>query len=342
MSASLRNFWYTAGYIAEGRGELERAIAMSDGRPTADLAVIFYAAAQFARLQDDPSAERTFYHRSLETARKLEGRVEDKKALSLALRGMSHLAGYDNDYELARQCSEERLAIHKALGDEDGIASALYSMGTVAFHTLDFALARRLLEESLELSLKTGAKGIIGATYVNLGETARAQGDYAAARSFYEESLKVWRAMGTKRGASVSCRSLGHLTLAEGNPEGALEYFTRSLTFHHELRERSGVGQCLVGFSQVWSAQGYPEPAAILSGSAETLMAESTTDIDHIEKQSYALTLAELRSKLGEEAFLAALKAGAAMSMDEAVAFALNSAPAVGSPDRRMPTPSEL
>jgi predicted ATPase/transcriptional regulator with XRE-family HTH domain len=322
MSAALWQFWFQRGYTSEGREELEATLSSSEGLASADRARVLYAAGEFAALRNDQASRRGFYMQSLETARESGNDGASKKALTDALRGLANLAIDEADNALARQYLENRLAIFTELDDERGIAASLYSLGTLAFHEANYELARCQLEESLEMSRKIGTPG--GAIYLNLGEVTRAQGDYATARTFYEESLAIFQEHGSKPGTATSLGSLGHLARQEGNYDAALDYWAASLDLRRQLGNKDGVAKCLAGISEIWGAQGYAERAAQLSGAVDTITdALGGLRFDPIDQSAYDRSRTMLRDALGDETFEAARREGAAMPLEDAIAFAL-------------------
>jgi hypothetical protein len=89
------------------------------------------------------------------------------------------------------------------------------------------------------------------------------------------------------------------------------------------MGSRSGIAHCLEGWASVAGGAGRPEQAARLFGAAEALRDLTNTPRPPADVADYDRTLAALRAALGEEAFAAAWAAGQAMSLDEAVALAL-------------------
>lgn len=329
MSAVLWNFWNKRGYISEGRDELEAVLSLTDslfpeGLLSAEYAKVLAGAGRLAINQDDNDVARRYLERSREIARRLGDDVAGKKALSYALTGLMIIADCDRNYTLLRQLGEERLALHKALGDEPGKAAALTALGKEAQHEGNYDLARRLYQESLDIARKLGGKGGVGAGCFNLAVVAQAQSDYEAARSFNEESLTIWREQGNKNGIAITLYRMGSIARQQGNYTEALMYLTESLAIYHELGNRGNISRCLANLSAVWCAQGNAAQAARLAGAAQELKAAIDEHFGPAEQATFDVSVETMRGSLGEEAFEAARREGALMSLQEAVQYAMS------------------
>lgn len=322
MSEALGRFWFNRGYVSEGRDELEATLSISEGLDNIDRARVQYYMAEIASAQDDYTAQRHFYLESLATARRLGGDTDSRKVICDALRGVVVLAIRDGNYTLARQYGEERLATYRDLDDQDGIASSLTNLGYVAFEEGNYQLAHRLWAEGLDIARKLSLTNRIVNLSINMGGVARAQGDYVSARSFYTESLAICQELGAKVGIANCLRSLGYVAQQEGVYGDALNYFEESLALYQEQGSTGKMAECLAGISGVWSAQGYPERAARLLGVAESLISSVGYQLESLDQADYKRNLDLTRSMLNENAFALAYTEGAAMSLDDAIAYA--------------------
>jgi hypothetical protein len=80
----------------------------------------------------------------------------------------------------------------------------------------------------------------------------------------------------------------------------------------------------LEGFALIASAQEQPERAARLWGAAVELRGEIGSLLPLNEREEYDRNIAMVRTALGEEAFTAAWAEGRAMTMEQAIAYALS------------------
>ena len=129
---------------------------------------------------------------------------------------------------------------------------------------------------------------------LNLGRVAHSQGDYGKARAFYTEALAL-----QKRRVSP----LFNLT-------GLKTYVTT-------------VSYPLEALAILASAQNQMERAARLMGAAENFYAPLRFEMSARERTGHDEATASARATLGEEAFAKARAEGQAMTLEQAVAYAL-------------------
>jgi tetratricopeptide (TPR) repeat protein len=289
----------------------------------ADIARVLYLAGRLAAVQNDYAAAQAYHLQALEVARNLGDNPVGRQVTSDALGSLSQVARRQGDFDQARRYIEEQLRMAREVSNESGIAKALANLGNVALYQGDYELARRNFEESLTMDLKLGKVGRVAATYVNLGLVAQAQGDYEAARSRYSQALEIWQARGNKVGIATTLENLGDLEWKCGNPDDAAIRYAQALDLYCQVGSRRGIARCLLAMARVWGLQGRPKEAATLTGAAESLFATVGFELLPADKEEYERGLVALREALSEEAFAAARRQGEAMSMEEAIAYAL-------------------
>jgi hypothetical protein len=122
------------------------------------------------------------------------------------------------------------------------------------------------------------------------------------------------------------------LTLwSQGDATQAAACFRASLSLRHQMGERLGLGrlglaECLEGLAAVAIGQGEAGQAARLSGAADALRQALGAPIPLVDRPSQEATVRAARAMLGTPAFDAAWAAGAALTLDQAVAAALEPA----------------
>jgi hypothetical protein len=80
----------------------------------------------------------------------------------------------------------------------------------------------------------------------------------------------------------------------------------------------------LLGFAALAAVQGQPERAARLWGASEAQIAKGASFFDAADRRLYARTIAKAEAQLGAQAFEALRAEGKAMTMDQAIEYALN------------------
>jgi hypothetical protein len=121
--------------------------------------------------------------------------------------------------------------------------------------------------------------------------------------------------------------------LKDGDIAGASICYTESLTIYHDLNERLGIADRLEGMAAVRAAQKALESAVRLWSAAETLRTSLGTPMWPADRPAYERAVAEVRTAFGEPLFHAAWVAGQALTLEQAIAEALDASSAVPAMD---------
>ena len=355
-------FWAVRGHWREGRQWLEAALSGSAGTSPSVRAQALYGAGRLAEWQDDYASARMFFAESLGLWQALGDKAGIATALnqlgtlalfcgeyivalplfeeSLALRRalgarwgiaeslyyLGRVVACQGDYGLGHTLIEESLALWRALGYTSGIAESLAGLGMVAYHQGEYSVARALHEESLALRRALGAKWGIASSLNDLGRVASAQEDYVSARALYEESLGLCRALGDEICAASSLSGLGAVAFCQGDYTSAHTLAAESLALRRDLGDKSGIAQCLEALAQVAWAQEQLQRAATVYGAAEALREAIGAPLLSPGRARYDCTVAAVRTALDAEACATAWAAGRAMTLEQAMGYALTSA----------------
>jgi tetratricopeptide (TPR) repeat protein len=196
-------------------------------------------------------------------------------------------------------------------------------LGNLTLHQGDIDAARALFEESLALRRELGDTRGIATVLNNLGVVAMEQGDTDAARALYEESLTLRRELGDREGTATSLANLAKIALERGDDVAARALYAQSLSLHRDLSNWDGVVMCLEGLIYVAIAQNLPERATRLGGSLAVLL-EARETLQLIDAGRLQQTINTVRVQLGEEAWRTAWAAGRALTVEQAIDYALN------------------
>jgi predicted ATPase/class 3 adenylate cyclase len=284
LAGALWWFWHLRGYFSEGQEWLEGVLALpAAAQRTAARAKALQGAAGLALFQGAFAVARPLLEESLAIWRELG----DPRAVAYALRGLGWVAMGLGDDAQARSLVEESLAIYRALVDKQGIVRSLNFLGHSTCVMGDYGAARAFWEESLVLSRELGDQFLSAWILYNLGNAAEYEGDYEAARALWGESLAIRRELGIRPGSALSLEALARLASAQGQVERAARLFGAAAA----LREAIGT-PLLPDWLPEW----------------------------HTDRERL---VAAARAELGEEAFAAAWAQGRALTLEEAVTYAL-------------------
>jgi hypothetical protein len=182
---------------------------------------------------------------------------------------------------------------------------------------------RALQHQAVALLRAAGDREWLAQMLSYLGGEIAADGDYAAARTMQAESVAIYREQGDPFGLATPLGYLGYLSLRQHDYVAARNYFGESL----ELMLQNGnpwmVAWRLEGFAGLAALQGQVERAARLFGATEAALSAVHGTFDAVDRMDYERHVAAARDQLGEEAFAAAWAEGRAMTLEQAVAYAL-------------------
>ena len=261
-----------------------------------------------------------------------EGRRWYDQALSLSgdsspeirmrlLTGAASSALGREDYEQTRILSQQSLELAREQENEWGIAMSLHHLGAAATHYGDFKQAQTLLEEGLVLSHKIGNWALADYMLADLAFLAITQGDYERASAFYEEDLALSQKHQDRWGSCYALGNLSSIAYTQGDFGRAKALGAQALALAYELGDGRMISFRLLDLGMVMFRLGQPEIAAKLIGTAEVLAVNTGIPFQPEED-----IMAEIRTQLSESTFEGLQSEGRAMTVDQAIALALQEA----------------
>jgi hypothetical protein len=236
----------------------------------------------------------------------------------MALRG---LARTQRDRAAAVAQYEEAAALFQALGVRWETAHTLYMLGNDLLP--DYASAAPRFAESLALFRVTEHPLGIGRALGRLGYALLGQGDPAAAGPLLEESLARLREIGDRQGVGSTLTCLGDVARERGDYALAGTRYAESLATGHAWGYRQGIPGLLRRFVGLAATRGHWQRAVQLAAAEGALRAALGGSNPGAEQAQHEREVQNAREALGEPAAAAAWAAGQAMSVEQAVAFAL-------------------
>ena len=284
LAVALWWFWHTHDYLSEGRRYLERALS-GMSEPTMT-----------------PWRAR-------------------------ALSATAGLALYQADYGTSKALMEEALALYRELGDKEGIAAGLTDLGLVAvLGQQDDIPLQAVLEELGELKPELENRNTLAYLLMLEGLIALSRDDLEHSVTLHEQSLELFREIHNTQGIITCLGHLGLLALILGDYESAPILLWESLRLAWELDYKQSIQHCLYTLACVTACREQPVRAARLWGAVEGMEEAYGA---HLTPMILSLTnyeghLSRGRSQLGEEGFAVAWAGGKAMSLEQAIEYALS------------------
>jgi len=325
LAGALGVFWQLRFHWGEGRAWLEAALPRSGNLSEAARAKALASAAHLSRSMGGLTTARAYAEEGLALLR----RLGDKAAVAFALYLLGQITQDTGEYAQARDCAEESLALFDEANNQWGRTYILDLLGQIALVQGDVAQAAVYNEEVLTFYRQLGYKRGVGHFLIQKGAIAQLQGDWEDAVALYAESLAICREIGHKSLTVGGLQSLGAAVLHQGDTRRAAACFAEGLALSRELGSRSGIAYSLAGMAGVAAAQGHSERSARLFGAAEALFDATGQVVEPVDRAEYDRHAAVARTQLGDHAFAAAWEAGRAMTIEQAIAEALEPTPEV-------------
>ena len=301
--------------LVEEQLALSKEIGDQDG-----IAGAIWSLGDLAFIKDDYKRAIALYEESLASYRA----VGNKGMVAIILSNLGRIVQVWGDYELASQRLTEALSMVEDLGMRGGFAFTLRRLGQLDWASGDYGQAAKKYEEALTLFRKTGYKdGIAGALY-SVGKVAWVQGDYERAGRRYDELLALGREMENKFTITYALYGLGKVAEAKGDYTVARSNHVEALTIRRGLGNRRVIAYSLDALATLALIQQKAALAARLFGAAEDLQRLIHFTISPRERDEHDQAIAAARAALGEVAFSDAYDEGQKMTLDEAIALALN------------------
>ncbi len=241
-----------------------------------------------------------------------------------ALNAAGSLCYSEGEYRKGQTYSREALSIYRELGDEVGTAWALVELGLNAMPFPDEGKEGiALCQEGLALFREAGHRPGIRYALHALGELGRQDGNYDLAQKAYEEGLALSREMGYILGELLELANLGTVALYRGLPEQAKALYAESLALSRELGDKKYSAMHLAAIAGPVATGGDPQAAARLLGASEALLETLGIIIPASDWSTLDRSVELAREQLDEATFEAAWAEGRAMSLEQAISYAL-------------------
>ena len=358
LGGALWEFWSVHGLFSEGRTELSRALAGSEGAAAPVRAKALSAAANLAYLQSDDDGAKALSQESLvlyreigdtqgiatsltllawldrrkssnfaaarsliEESLALNREVGNKDAIAWSLIFLADNVSMQGEYSRGHALLEESLAMFRELGNKRGMANSLRQSAMWLFIAQgNQAIVRARLEESMTLFKELGDKDGMAFYYWISGWVALSQGDPATAHVLVEQSLALWREIGNRWYTALSLGMLGKIAVYRGDLLAARALHEESLAIARASQDKWLTAFCLEELAAVGTAEGETVWAARLWGVAEALRDTICSPLPPVLRADYERSVAAARTHLGEKAFTAAWTEGRMMTPEQALA----------------------
>lgn len=250
-------------------------------------------------------------------------RSGDRRGQALPCHDLGNIAWDSANYPAARTFYKKALRLWNELEEKWGMALTLARLGLVAAEEGDYSSAYTHYQQALEIFQESGHKHYIGAAFLCLAELERCRADYQAARKYIEETLALASAHTPKSFAAEALGNLGWVAVREGHLAEARTSFQQALQQAAAIPRL--VAPYLAGVAAVALGTGRPARAGRLLGLLETLRTQDEGRLLRgANRLDYERTLTTAHALSNEATFATAWTAGQALTLEEAIAYALD------------------
>jgi predicted ATPase/transcriptional regulator with XRE-family HTH domain len=326
VASVLCRLWEVRGYLREGRRRLATVLALRGvSEPTPARAKVLDGAGVLALYQYDLVAARALFKESLGLYRM----HQQPRGVAWVLIHLGWLCHDCGRFKAARRFLREGLEMCREIDDRPGIARCLTLLGMVSWSELDFTTARTLHEESVRLNREVGNRwGTAWALHV-LGRDLLEQldtgtGDAQHVQAVLEESIAIWKELGERRHQAYANADLGLLAIRRGETTLGRGLLDDSLSTFVELDDVGDSAFNLLDYADLFSALREPGRVLRVCGAMSVFAKQLRHRLAPLHRAWMERLLEPARSAMPAELALAEWKAGESMSLNEAIAYALD------------------
>ncbi|HEV2238114.1 MAG TPA: helix-turn-helix domain-containing protein [Ktedonobacterales bacterium] len=344
LAGALSYFWDLRGH-SEGRRWLDDALeldtrqqgegatarsasepALPTGAEMARRAKVLYGAARlhvWALMDFAGSLAR------IEEGLHLWRELKDKWWTAVALEHVGFL-WLGLDLKKATACLEEGVALAREVEDRWPLALCLIRLAQAVSYA-DVAAARRMCEEGVAIARHVGDRSVLSLGLEELSPLYWEQGDLIAAESVAAEALLEGRAVGSVAEVLVANIWLVCVACYQGDLAKAREHCAQYLAYCRETGASQWIIFGFAAFAMVACFSGEPERGVRLFAAADGILRMTGFDANSPgagapSGRIVGQALAQARAQLGESAFAAAWAAGLALTVEQALALAMEDA----------------
>ncbi len=228
---------------------------------------------------------------------------------------------------LQKQLFEEAIELARRLEDKFNLAWALIFSGAACIrNTTEYNEGLSATEEGLTIFRALGHKsGMVQALNL-IGELRRAQGDDEGAQAAYEECLLLASETGEIRREAMILCNLGFLAMHRDAINEAKQLFRKGLMKSKQLgHDKRLIVTAVLLLAGAIAASGELERAARLFGASDALFKPTGVGLSPSDQPEHERVLAGVRGRLNAATFQRCWNEGRALSLEQAVAYALES-----------------
>jgi tetratricopeptide (TPR) repeat protein len=245
--------------------------------------------------------------------------LDDKWGQAIAI---GSFALDDNGPERSKALTEA-LALHRELGNLSGIAGCLNALALRNLWAGEFSSAAQELDEAFEIYRQTGSRSGQAEILGYYGNLASSQGRYQQACDYYDESIALSEKINFKMSSLWARANKAYAILHQGDVQRARIEFESILQRMQQAGLVIGMIYAIEGFASLHLLIGQPTRAARLFAWGDAMREKNGGRRPVSEQASVEKDLAVIHSKIDNAEFTRLSAEGRTMTVEQAIALAL-------------------
>ena len=235
-----------------------------------------------------------------------------------------YMLGWDQrDPQQAREQLEEAVVLFRQAGDWRFLAQTLGTLGLTVLSNGDLESAQEFLDEAYEINQQSNNRAM-EFVLTGKGILCMLRGEYGQARLFLQKNIDDLEKMGNRMGVLWGRARLAQVALREGSVAEAHQILVDVIENFHADQNKNGLAFALDKMASLYVLTDKPEVAAYLIGWSDANRKDIGDPRPSIEQADLDRDIASIKAKIGSSAFEVAYDSVRGMTLDEAVALALD------------------
>jgi predicted ATPase/class 3 adenylate cyclase len=236
---------------------------------------------------------------------------------------LSSLAVNSSNREHAAAFVRENLQINRELGNLSGIADGLTTLARLTIWSGDFSSPAAWLEEALSMARQVGDQTTEQVTLMIYGILVYWQGNYTQAHAYHKELIQLSERLGNHFTGLWARVFMAYTLLQQGAIEQSRELFEECIQRAYKAGWTINLVFAIEGLASLNVNQGQSERAVRLFAWTDAMREKIGDHRPPVEQASVEKDLAVIHSKVDDTEFTRLSAEGQAMTVEQAIALAL-------------------
>ena len=255
--------------------------------------------------------------------RALAATESSERLRAKALNSIGCMAVFQADYPTTLARADESIALGRKAGDLRITAHSLFLRGVVAVQHAEREQIGRIAAESQTAAVASEDLWVQAHPLELLGLVAVIDGHYDRSAQAFRDALELFRRSGDIWGVSRMLTNVGQVSVLQGNYAGARALAAEGIALSQELGDCREVALYLEIFAAAEAGEGHAGRAARLWGASDRLLESVGSPLQPENAMLRDRCFDSAKESVGERLFQAAVSEGRAMSLREAIQYAL-------------------